>query len=119
MKKIYILLFLFLLSTINSLEICTCQRHSASNVDDCRNCYNIGSFCCLLEYTRKDKTDVKYCTTLTQSDYDNIDSTITKRLAIVEAEELGTVYGFSIDCSSCFIKFPLLILILLLLWSNN
>ena len=115
MKVINILAFFFLLSAINSLEVCACDLRSASNVDECRNCINLGSFCCLLEYTNKNKKDVKYCTSLTQSEYDNIDSTITKRLALVEATELSSVYGFSIDCYSYFVKFSILTLFLPLL----
>ncbi len=118
MKAINILLFLFLLSSINSLEACVCSVQDGTTVDECRKCYNLGSYCCLMEYTNKNNKDVKLCTTLTQSEYDNIDSTITKRLAAVEIVE-GSVYGFGIDCHSYLIKFPVLTLFLLLLLNYN
>ena len=113
MKTIYYLFFLFMISEVKNLEACACDFHSATSVDDCRNCYNIGSFCCLMEYTKQNKEEVKKCTSLTQDEYDNINDCVAYRMGLVELAE-GSVYGFSIDCSSYFIKVSILTLLLLL-----
>ena len=113
MKILHYFLFFFFISRIKGLEACLCDVYGGKSVDSCKSCYNLGSYCCLLEYHTKEK-EVARCTSLTQNDYDNIDTTIAKRLLAAETIELQSVYGFSIDCQSNYLKVALLIICLFL-----
>ena len=115
MKFIYYFLFLssLFIPLFKCLDFCFCETSGGTTVKDCNKCDSIGSFCCLQEYRTKDKKEEKSCVSLTQSMYDNIDETIAIKSKAIEAIK-GTIYGFSIDCYSNYIKVSILVIMLFL-----
>ena len=117
MKVISFLILCSLIIYINTLQCLS--KDTASSSSDCKDLEVTltGNHCCYIKASTEyagAKIEVKRCTEITQTDYDNIDQAIKN--AIEESEKAGMKISIdSLDCKSSYIVLSLFSLLLFLL----